>query len=88
MLVHTQEALRRPGACELGPQGVRVATIITGGAPEAVGDPADPAIAQGIIASTMTGRAATYESVDLPATGCPATDRRVGRRWVAPALAW
>lgn len=60
---HAQETMRRQLATELGPLGVRVITIITGGIPETIGDDADPAIAQGIVDATIVGRAATYEDV-------------------------
>jgi NAD(P)-dependent dehydrogenase (short-subunit alcohol dehydrogenase family) len=68
--LHAQETMRRQLAAELGPEGVRVVTIITGGIPETIGDDADPAIAQGIVEATMIGKAATYEDVE---------DRRVRR---------
>jgi 3-oxoacyl-[acyl-carrier protein] reductase len=55
--------MRRQLATELGPLGVRVVTIITGGIPETIGDDADPAIGQGIVDATIIGRAATYEDV-------------------------
>lgn len=60
---HTQEAMRRQLACELGPVGVRVITIITGGIPETIGDDTDPAITKGIVDATMIGKAATYEDL-------------------------
>ena len=60
---HAQETMRRQLATELGPLGVRVITIITGGIPETIGDDADPAIGQGIVDATIIGRAATYEDV-------------------------
>jgi 3-oxoacyl-[acyl-carrier protein] reductase len=60
---HAQETMRRQLATELGPLGVRVVTIITGGIPETIGDDADPAIGQGIVDATIIGRAATYEDV-------------------------
>lgn len=60
---HAQETMRRQLATELGPLGVRVITIITGGIPETIGDDADPAIGQGIVDATILGRAATYEDV-------------------------
>ena len=40
--------MRRQLAAELGQQGVRVMTIITGGILETIGDDADPTIAQGL----------------------------------------
>ena len=45
---HAQETMRRQLACELGPLGVRVITIITGGIPETIGDEADADIVRGI----------------------------------------
>jgi 3-oxoacyl-[acyl-carrier protein] reductase len=60
---HAQETIRRQLACELGRQGVRVITIITGGIPETIGDDVDPAVVQGIVDGTMIGSAATYEDV-------------------------
>jgi 3-oxoacyl-[acyl-carrier protein] reductase len=60
---HAQETIRRQLAAELGPLGIRVITIITGGIPETIGDEADPAIAEGIVSATMIGKAATYEDV-------------------------
>jgi 3-oxoacyl-[acyl-carrier protein] reductase len=60
---HAQETIRRQLACELGRQGVRVITIITGGIPETIGDDVDPAVVQGIVDATMIGSAATYEDV-------------------------
>jgi 3-oxoacyl-[acyl-carrier protein] reductase len=60
---HAQETIRRQLACELGPQGVRVITVVTGGIPETIGDDVDPAVVQGIVDATMIGKAATYEDV-------------------------
>jgi len=37
-----QESMRRQLARELGPRGVRVITIVTGGIPETIGEGADP----------------------------------------------
>ena len=59
----SQETIRRQLACELGPHGVRVITIVTGGIPETIGADVDPGIAQGIVDATMIGRAATYEDL-------------------------
>jgi NAD(P)-dependent dehydrogenase (short-subunit alcohol dehydrogenase family) len=61
------EAMRRTLACELGPRGVRVITLQTGGVPESIG-PDTPektrqAIAKGIEELTMLRRAATLEDV-------------------------
>ena len=60
---HAQETIRRQLACELGPHGVRVITVVTGGIPETIGDDVDPAVVQGIVDATMIGKAATYEDV-------------------------
>jgi 3-oxoacyl-[acyl-carrier protein] reductase len=59
------EALRRGLACELGPHGVRVVTLQTGGIPETL--PEDfggrQLITDGIVGRTMLGRAATLADV-------------------------
>jgi 3-oxoacyl-[acyl-carrier protein] reductase len=59
------ESLRRALACELGPYGIRVVTLQTGGVPECL--PADlpegQAIAAEIRRRTMLGRAATLADV-------------------------
>jgi enoyl-[acyl-carrier-protein] reductase (NADH) len=59
------EALRRQLACELGPYGIRVLTLQTGGIPEVL--PKDfegrEAITADIVGRTMLGRAATLEDV-------------------------
>ena len=59
------EALRRNLACELGPHGIRVVTLQTGGVPESL--PADfegsQAITDDIVGRTMLKRAATLEDV-------------------------
>jgi 3-oxoacyl-[acyl-carrier protein] reductase len=52
-----QETMRRQLACELGPQGVRVVTIVTAGIPGSAGEAADMADAN------MLGRSATYDDV-------------------------
>jgi 3-oxoacyl-[acyl-carrier protein] reductase len=52
-----QETMRRQLACELGPRGVRVVTIITAGIPGSADEAADMADAN------MLGRAATYDDV-------------------------
>lgn len=59
------EALRRNLACELGPYGIRVLTLQTGGVPETLpaGFAGRDAIIDGITAGTMLGRAATLEDV-------------------------
>ena len=59
------ESLRRALACELGPSGIRVVTLQTGGIPETL--PGDFGGRQGIVDSitgrTMLGRAATLADV-------------------------
>jgi 3-oxoacyl-[acyl-carrier protein] reductase len=62
---HAIEAMRRQLASELGPHGVRVVTLRTGGVPESIPEGFDgrEAIAGGIEQLTMLGRAATLEDV-------------------------
>jgi 3-oxoacyl-[acyl-carrier protein] reductase len=59
------ESLRRQLACELGPHGIRVVTLRTGGVPETIPEGFDgrEAIVEGIEKQTMLGRAATLEDV-------------------------
>jgi len=59
------EALRRNLASELGPHGIRVVTLQTGGVPETIPQDADgmQAIVDGIVEGTMLKRAATLEDV-------------------------
>jgi 3-oxoacyl-[acyl-carrier protein] reductase len=59
------EALRRGLARELGPHGIRVLTLQTGGIPETLPEDLPPrqAIADSIVARTMLGRAATLADV-------------------------
>jgi NAD(P)-dependent dehydrogenase (short-subunit alcohol dehydrogenase family) len=59
------EALRRGLACELGPSGIRVLTLQTGGIPETLpeGFAGRQAIADSIEGHTMLGRAATLADV-------------------------
>ena len=59
------ESLRRNLACELGPHGIRVVTLQTGGVPESipVGVAGRDAIAEDIQGRTMLGHAATLEDV-------------------------
>ena len=59
------ESMRRQLASELGPHGVRVVTLRTGGVPESIPQGADgrEAIVEGIEKLTMLGRAATLEDV-------------------------
>jgi 3-oxoacyl-[acyl-carrier protein] reductase len=52
-----QETMRRQLACELGPHGVRVVTIVTAGIPQSAGAAAEMAEAN------MLGRAATHQDV-------------------------
>jgi NAD(P)-dependent dehydrogenase (short-subunit alcohol dehydrogenase family) len=60
-----QESLRRSLACELGPHGIRVVTLQTGGVPESL--PADfggrEEVTSSITRRTLLGRAATLEDV-------------------------
>jgi 3-oxoacyl-[acyl-carrier protein] reductase len=62
---HAVEAMRRQLSVELGPNGVRVVTLRTGGVPESL--PADmgarEAIAESLAQATLLGRAATLEDV-------------------------
>jgi 3-oxoacyl-[acyl-carrier protein] reductase len=59
------EALRRNLACELGPHGIRVVTLQTGGIPESIPEGFDghEAITEAIERKTMLKRAATLEDV-------------------------
>jgi 3-oxoacyl-[acyl-carrier protein] reductase len=58
------EALRRTLSRELGPKGVRVITLQTGGIPEGIQDERTRiAIGKSIAKHTMLGRAATLEDV-------------------------
>jgi 3-oxoacyl-[acyl-carrier protein] reductase len=59
------EALRRGLACELGPYGIRVLTLQTGGIPETLPEGFDgrQAITDDIVGRTMLGRAATLADV-------------------------
>jgi 3-oxoacyl-[acyl-carrier protein] reductase len=59
------ESMRRQLAAELGPHGVRVVTLRTGGVPESIPDGLEgrEAIVEGIEKLTMLGRAATLEDV-------------------------
>jgi 3-oxoacyl-[acyl-carrier protein] reductase len=59
------EALRRNLACELGPYGVRVVTLQSGGVPESLPDDFEgrDAIAQELERMTMLKRAATLDDV-------------------------
>jgi 3-oxoacyl-[acyl-carrier protein] reductase len=63
--LHAIEAMRRQLATELGPHGIRVVTLRTGGIPETLpsGMPGRDAIAEGIERATLPGRAATLEDV-------------------------
>jgi NAD(P)-dependent dehydrogenase (short-subunit alcohol dehydrogenase family) len=59
------ESLRRSLACELGPYGVRVVTLQSGGTPEVIpeGFAGRQEIVDDITGRTMLGRAATLEDV-------------------------
>jgi 3-oxoacyl-[acyl-carrier protein] reductase len=59
------DALQRSLACELGPHGVRVLTLQTGGVPDSIppGMPGAQEIVDSITGQTMLGRAATLEDV-------------------------
>ena len=59
------EALRRNLACELGPHGIRVVTLQTGGVPETIPEGFDgrQAITDDIVRRTMLNRAATLDDV-------------------------
>lgn len=59
------ESLRLALACELGPYGVRVVTLQTGGVPETLPEGFDgrDAIVDDIVGRTMLGRAASLEDV-------------------------
>jgi NAD(P)-dependent dehydrogenase (short-subunit alcohol dehydrogenase family) len=62
---HAIEAMRRQLASELGPAGVRVVTLRTGGVPESLPQDFDgrEALAKGLADATLLGRAATLEDV-------------------------
>jgi NAD(P)-dependent dehydrogenase (short-subunit alcohol dehydrogenase family) len=66
---HAIEAMRRQLATELGPQGVRVVTLRTGGVPGGIADSfaGKEAIARSIAEATLLGRAATLEDVGTTA---------------------
>lgn len=59
------EGLRRQWACELGPHGIRVVTLKTGGVPESLPDTATgrDEITAGIVQATLLNRAATLADV-------------------------
>jgi 3-oxoacyl-[acyl-carrier protein] reductase len=59
------EVLRRQVASELGPHGIRVVTLQTGGVPETIPESFDgrEAITESIVGSTMIKRAATLDDV-------------------------
>jgi 3-oxoacyl-[acyl-carrier protein] reductase len=63
--LQAQDSLRRQLACELGPHGIRVVTLQTGGIPEVLPESfgGRDAIVQAIAARTMLGRAATLDDV-------------------------
>jgi 3-oxoacyl-[acyl-carrier protein] reductase len=62
---HAMESMRRQLASELGPHGVRVVTLRTGGVPDSMPEGLEgrETIASGIEKLTMLGRAATLEDV-------------------------
>jgi 3-oxoacyl-[acyl-carrier protein] reductase len=58
------EALRRQWACELGPQGVRVLSLLTGGIAESFPDgPEFEGVKQSMVDQTLLGRAASLADV-------------------------
>jgi 3-oxoacyl-[acyl-carrier protein] reductase len=59
------ESMRRQLSAELGPNGIRVVTLRTGGVPESLPEGFDgrEAIIEGMERATMLGRAATLEDV-------------------------
>lgn len=59
------EGLRRQWACELGPHGIRVVTLKTGGIPESIpeDDPQRDEIVNNLLPSTLLKRAATLADV-------------------------
>ena len=59
------ESLRRNLASELGPHGIRVVSLRTGGVPETIPEGFDgrEAITEGIVGTTMLKRAATLDDV-------------------------
>jgi enoyl-[acyl-carrier-protein] reductase (NADH) len=76
------ESLRRNPACELGPHGIRVVTLQTGGVPESIpeGFAWRDAVTDQITRRTMLGRAATLDDVGnvaaFAASDMPAASRR------------
>jgi NAD(P)-dependent dehydrogenase (short-subunit alcohol dehydrogenase family) len=62
---HAIESMRRQLASELGPHGIRVVTLRSGGVPDSipVGVPGRELIAAGIAQATLLGRAATLRDV-------------------------
>jgi 3-oxoacyl-[acyl-carrier protein] reductase len=57
------ETMRRQLAVELGPHGIRVVTLASGGVPESVPGEAGDEIVEMIEAQSLLGRAATLEDV-------------------------
>jgi 3-oxoacyl-[acyl-carrier protein] reductase len=59
------EGLRRQWAVELGPHGIRVVTLKSGGVPESLPDgfPGREAISESLVEATQLGRAATLADV-------------------------
>ncbi len=57
------DVLRRQLACELGPHGIRVLTLESGGVPETMSGPGSEIVAKGLISLTMLKRPETLEDV-------------------------
>lgn len=59
------EAMRRQLACELGPHGIRVLTLHTGGLPETIPAtyPGSDELRSWLLGQTLTGQAATLDDV-------------------------
>jgi len=57
------DVLRRQLACELGPHGIRVVTLQSGGVPETISEEWREIITEGLVASTMLKRPETLEDV-------------------------
>ena len=59
----TLDVLRRQLACELGPHGIRVVTLQSGGLPETISEDWREAITQSFVATSMLKRAETLDDV-------------------------
>jgi len=57
------DVLRRQLACELGPHGIRVVTLQSGGLPETVSEDWREAITQSFVATSMLKRVETLDDV-------------------------